>query len=513
MRRRAFLNVERLEYRALLSALSASLTTNQSVYQAGQPIEMTFTLTNTSNAPASFDYGPSFDGFIATEGGKAVWQSNGGANPMWAMADTLQPGTSFTFHATWNGTIADGSTSTTTTGQFVVTNQLDPTGASTTFTIESPLSYSLSTSQSVVEVGQTIGFSYAVTNTSDQPVTFNLAPTNFTVTVSANGDTVWESDPGASTQAPTSETLQAGQSVTVTASWNGVANQGEFAGTNVWGAFDVAVAGSPITTHEEFQIDSPLSQSVTTNQTTYQPGKPVQLTATETNVSDQAITLLNTNDQFIVMGSDGVTLAAVSVSSSNPIVTLQPGQSQTFAATWDTSSLAGSTPSPTGNYTALFQDNFQGATSPEFVIEGSATTSPAPPGGSSPNPPPSGGSSSQSQNPSGVALILTTNDTTNPRREPLRIQVTLKNTARTSAKLAADASNSRLTVRDGSAVIWTKNLLAPKARTLKPGQSLRLTALWNGKPNLAGVSTIGPGLYTLEVDENGSVASSEIRVK
>ena len=85
-------------------------------------------------------------------------------------------------------------TSTTTTGQFVVTNQLDPNGASATFTIESPLSYRLSESQPVVEFGQSIGFTYSITNNSDQPVTFELAPTNFTVT--NNGGTVWESDPG-----------------------------------------------------------------------------------------------------------------------------------------------------------------------------------------------------------------------------------------------------------------------------------------------------------------------------
>jgi Intracellular proteinase inhibitor len=521
MPRRTSLAVESLECRALLSALSASLTTDQTVYQAGQPITMTLTLTNTSDAPASFDYGPSFDGFIATQGEETVWQSNAGINPMWAMAETLQPGASFTLHATWNGTIASGLASTTTAGQFVVTNQLDPTGASATFTIESPLSYRLSASQSVVEFGQTIGFTYSITNNSDQTFTFNLAPTNFTVT--GGGGTVWESDPGSSAPAPTSETLQPGQSITETAAWNGVANQGTLAGTDVWEVFNVAVAGSPLTASEEFQIESPLSQSVTTDQPIYQPGAAVQLTATETNVSDQAITLLNVNDQFIVMGLGGVSLPAVNASSSSPIVTLQPGQSQTFAATWDSSDAVGSTSIPSGSYTVLFQDNFQGTTSREFLIEGSSTNSPLPPGGPSPNPPllpggssenppPSDGSSTPIQNPSGIALILTTNHTTNPRREPLRIKITVKMTARTSAKLAADPSTALLTVQQGSRVIWTKSVVILKAKTLKPGQSLRLTEVWSGKPNVPGVKTTGPGLYTIRIDDNGTSASGEIRI-
>ena len=111
---------------------------------------------------------------------------------------------------------------------------------------------------------------------------------------------------------------------------------------------------------------------MTTDQTSYQPGEPVELTATETNVSDQPITILDVNDQFVVVGLGGVSLPAVNVSSNNPIVTLQPGQSQTFTATWEPSDAGGSTPSPTGTYSVLFSDNFQGTTSAEFVIESSS---------------------------------------------------------------------------------------------------------------------------------------------
>jgi hypothetical protein len=546
MRRRTMLTVEPLEYRALLSGLTESLTTNQTVYQAGQPIQMTLTFTNNGNEPAQIGVGPSVDGFIATQNGETVWQSNSGINPLVIVLETVQPGASYTLHATWDGTIANGSTATTTTGQFVLTNQLDPQGTPATFTIESPLSYSVSTPQPDVAFGRPVDFSYAVTNISDQPVTFNMAPADFIVTIASNGDAAWESDPAASSQGPTSETLQPGQSVTQTASWNGVANEGAFAGTNVWEQFYVALADAPIAATEEFQIASPLSQSVSTDQPTYQPGQPVQLTATETNVSDEPITILNTNDVFNVVGPGGGSLPAVNVSSTNPIVTLQPGQSQTFTATWDQQSDGtGTVTVPGGNYRVFFQDYFQGEAFANFLITTSSSNPVLPPGGPSANPPqssgssstnppstsggdagnppltsgssttnpsPSTGSSSSNLDPSTVAVVVTTNHTTNPHRNPLRINIAIKKAVAASAESSANPNVAKISVREGSTVVWTKSLLTPKAKSLKPGQTLRLSALWNGKPNVAGVKSLPPGLYTVEVDDGRSSASTEIRI-
>ena len=208
MRRKASLIVESLECRSVLSGLSATLTTDQSVYTAGEPIQMTFTFTNTGNEPASFGYGPSFDGFDVSQAGQSVWQSNSGINPDIAIPETLQPGQSWSLHATWDGALVSGTSLTTTTGSFVVANQLDPSGPSADFQIVSPLTYSSSLPQSVFPLGQPVGLSYTITNISVQPVTFNLPPTDFTVTSTSNASTVWESDPGTSSQPPTTETLQ-----------------------------------------------------------------------------------------------------------------------------------------------------------------------------------------------------------------------------------------------------------------------------------------------------------------
>ena len=140
MTRRTRLNLEPLEGRSLLSAMAYNLTTNQSTYQPGQPIEMTFQETNESGRTISVEEGPSIDGFTVTQDGTAVWHSNAGMNPMFILVKTLQPGQSLTLTATWDG-IPTGGTSPV-AGQFVITNQLNPTAASATVTISGPSSTS-----------------------------------------------------------------------------------------------------------------------------------------------------------------------------------------------------------------------------------------------------------------------------------------------------------------------------------------------------------------------------------
>ncbi len=242
MRRRKNLFVESLECRALLSGLTGTITTNQSVYEVGEPIEMTYTLTNTSSTSQTIAVGPSNSNFIVSEGGQTVWRSSPGVAALYLKSDTLNPGQSLSLQATWNGSIVTGTSTTTGSGSFVVTNQLDPSGASASFQIDSALSYQTSVSQSDYPFGTQVQLSYAITNTSSSSVTFDLAPVDFVVTQSGNA--VWESDPGAASQAATTETLQPGQSTTESAAWNGVASEGLFAGTNVWGNFTVSIAGA-----------------------------------------------------------------------------------------------------------------------------------------------------------------------------------------------------------------------------------------------------------------------------
>ncbi len=136
MTRRTRLNLESLEGRSLLSAIAYSLTTNQATYQSGQPIEMTFQETNESSRTISVDEGPSIDGFTVTQDGTTVWRSNAGANPMFVLLKTLPPGQSLTLTTTWDGIPTGGSSPA--SGQFVITNQLNPEAARATVTISGP---------------------------------------------------------------------------------------------------------------------------------------------------------------------------------------------------------------------------------------------------------------------------------------------------------------------------------------------------------------------------------------
>jgi hypothetical protein len=181
--------------------------------------------------------------------------------------------------------------------------------------------------------------------------------------------------------------LQPVQSITETATWNGVANVGTWYGTNVWQEFDVSIPGAPAGSNLSFTINSPLTQSVTTDQTTYQSGASIGFTGTETNTSDQAVTFLNVNDVFALMGTESISMPAISGPSSGSVVSLQPGQSQTFTATWYTGAGDGTTPVSSGTYYVNFRDNFMGSDGASFVIDG-PSSDPLPPSGASPTDPP-----------------------------------------------------------------------------------------------------------------------------
>ena len=58
MARKFGVRVEDLEGRTLLSGISYVLTTDHSVYQAGQPVQITFTETNTGTQPVTVSLSP-----------------------------------------------------------------------------------------------------------------------------------------------------------------------------------------------------------------------------------------------------------------------------------------------------------------------------------------------------------------------------------------------------------------------------------------------------------------------
>ena len=96
----------------------------------GTQVVFTFIETNVSHKNVNVAIGPSKDGFIVSQNGKPVWQSNAGPQPEFLMLRTLQPGQSLTLQATWNDrsnlvnppTPQEGSPL---SGTFTVENELD----------------------------------------------------------------------------------------------------------------------------------------------------------------------------------------------------------------------------------------------------------------------------------------------------------------------------------------------------------------------------------------------------
>jgi hypothetical protein len=111
------------------SQLAVSLTTDQTSYMAGQVVHMTFTETNDTGHAVFADYGPSVDGFYISQGGRTIWRSNSGVNPMFIVQRLLMPGQSLTLTANWTATAASGT--------YVVHNQMSAS-ATATFHIVAP---------------------------------------------------------------------------------------------------------------------------------------------------------------------------------------------------------------------------------------------------------------------------------------------------------------------------------------------------------------------------------------
>ena len=136
-------SAERLEVHVLLSALAPTatsgfsgspivetLTTDKTVYKIGQPIKITLTETNTTNANVVSPKMTERGGFTASRKFKNVWESRQ-AKPT-AAPFTLQPGETHTVTVTWNGRPNVGSLSHSAhlTGTFQIDNALANNSAS-----------------------------------------------------------------------------------------------------------------------------------------------------------------------------------------------------------------------------------------------------------------------------------------------------------------------------------------------------------------------------------------------
>jgi hypothetical protein len=460
--RKRRLGLESLEGRALLSDLAVTLTTDESVYQAGQPIVMTLTETNTGSQPVGFVVGPSIDGFDVSENGKPVWQSNAGINPMFLVEEMIQPGQSYTLTATWDGVpnlpfqyMFGGQPPVLAGGSFTVTNQLDPNGASASFTIDSPLSYSITADQGNYSVGQPIQITSTETNTSSQPVTVNTTPSDFAITQEGIGAPLANVLGTWGTQSAT-ETLQPGQSISETATWNGFANVGSQAGANAWGNISVSNPTAPQGVSADFSIANPYVTGLAASSPSFASGQPVTLSYTVANSADVPVTLLDSPASFSIQEELPIQYPEVfSQTGSGPgaLVTLEPGASVTQTATW--------TPSggqaPVGSYQAYCSGPVDGAFA-DFQVGV----------------------------PDSISTTFSTDKSEYAVGEP--IQITLSETNTSGQPVTINTGPSEFTITtDGAYLVANVSgaggTQSPSA-TLQPGQSFTQTATWNGVANI-----------------------------
>ena len=153
-------------------------------------------------------------------------------------------------------------------------------------------------------------------------------------------------------------TLLPGQSIAETATWNGVADVGSLAGTNVWGSVCVANPTAPAGISTTVTIANPLVSGLTATSPSFATGEPVTLTYTATNTSSVPVTVLDPPGTFSIQDEQPILYTTVfsQTGTSGSLVTLQPGQSLTQAATW---APAGGQV-PIGSYLAYFSGPVNG---------------------------------------------------------------------------------------------------------------------------------------------------------
>lgn len=87
-------------------AQPGAVLTDKAAYKRGQPVRLTFRVTNTSDKPVRYQFpsGQRFDAFVKNEAGAEIWKwSEGRMFAQSLRAVSLPPGKSLVYTAVWNG--------------------------------------------------------------------------------------------------------------------------------------------------------------------------------------------------------------------------------------------------------------------------------------------------------------------------------------------------------------------------------------------------------------------------
>lgn len=240
----------------------------------------------------------------------------------------------------------------------------------------SSITLTLTTDKSAYQVGQPVQMTLTETNTGTQAIQIADGPSIDGFLVSQNGATIWSSNAGIQPMFIREVTLNPGQSLTLTATWDGHPSSnsplgGESSATPTGtfqvssqvsqdGAtaapvtFTIAAATTPTptptatppvaitptptltptpTVTPTVTSASALAVSVSVNRTSTMVGQPLTITVTETNTGNSAVSLPASSSKAFasVTGAHGAVW--LDYASATPTV-LQPGQSRRVTLVW-----------------------------------------------------------------------------------------------------------------------------------------------------------------------------------
>jgi hypothetical protein len=231
---------------------------------------------------------------------------------------------------------------------------------------------------------------------------------------------------------------------------------------------------------EDRSLPSGLAYSLTTNRAVYHAGQPVEFSFTATNTSGSPVNVGWGQVGFAVSQNGHEISVVAPIAMVMPLLTLKPGQSATETLPWNGLSKGPPPAQLTGQFTVKAV-NTTANLSTNFAIERPASSS------------------------SPITVAVTANHATHVAGRPVHITATLTNVSNGDVTLTPDHKADGVTILDGTTAVWSTRavLRGRKIRTLRSGQSLRLSVVWNGQANQPGVEKLSSGIYTILFADGG----------
>ena len=228
---------------------------------------------------------------------------------------------------------------------------------------------------------------------------------------------------------------------------------------------------------------------MTADQSVYQLGQPIRFSFTETNVGTTPVQVWEGPSSFNVT-QNGTEVWNSLVPDLYPYIwdlgnyswaTLQPGQSYRQTETW----------------------NAVPDVLPSGVVSGTFTVSN--------EVDPRADTATFQVEPAAIAVTLSTAPSYK-LGQSVPLSLILEDTSASKVAINESRHIETVTVRHGSTIVYesTRKVRPLASRMLRSGHPLKLTLLWSGKPNQAGVKKLAPGAYTITVDDDGYAASTTV---